>query len=74
MMIRIIFEFYQIYSFPEFLKSETAEDFIYDLQPLSAGVGRKISVVFIRLLSKKGSRAPVVYRNHTNFLVYANSS
>jgi hypothetical protein len=29
MMIRIIFEFYQIYSFPEFLKPETAEDFIY---------------------------------------------
>jgi hypothetical protein len=47
MMIRIIFEFYQIYSFPEFLKSETAKDFIYGLQPLSAGVGRKISVVSI---------------------------
>jgi hypothetical protein len=71
MMIRIIFEFSQIYSFPEFLKSETAEDFIYGLQPLSAGVGRKISVVFIRPLSKKGSRAPVVYRNDTNFPAYA---
>jgi hypothetical protein len=47
MMIRIIFEFNQIYSFPEILKSETAEDFIYGLQPLSAGVGRKISVVSI---------------------------
>ncbi len=29
MMIWIIFEFSKIYSFPEFLKSETAEDFIY---------------------------------------------
>jgi hypothetical protein len=47
MMIWIIFEFSQINSFPEFLKSETAEDFIYGLQPLSAGVGRKISVVSI---------------------------
>jgi len=47
MMTWIIFEFSQIYSFPEFLKSETAEDFIYGLQPLSAGVGRKISVVSI---------------------------
>ncbi len=47
MMIRIIFEFFQIYSFPEFLKSETAENFIYGLQPLSAGVGRKISVVSV---------------------------
>jgi hypothetical protein len=51
MMIRIVFEFSHIYSFPEFLKSETAENFIYGLQPLSAGVGRKISVVFIRPLS-----------------------
>ncbi len=42
MIIWIIFEFSQIYSFPEFLKSETAEDFIYGLQPLSAGVERKI--------------------------------
>jgi hypothetical protein len=33
MMTWIIFEFSQIYSFPEFLKSETAEDFIYGLQP-----------------------------------------
>jgi hypothetical protein len=50
MMFRIIFKFYQIYSFPEFLKSETAEDFIYGLQPLSAGVGRKISsIAFIFL-------------------------
>jgi hypothetical protein len=47
MIIWIIFEFFQIYSFSEFLKSETAEDFIYGLQPLSAGVGRKISFVFI---------------------------
>jgi hypothetical protein len=47
MMIWIIFEFSRIYSFPEFLKSETAEDFIYGLQPLSAGVGQKISVVSI---------------------------
>ncbi len=47
MMIWIIFEFYQIYSFPEFLKSDTAEDFIYGLQPLSTGIGRKISVVSI---------------------------
>ena len=48
MIMWIIFEFSQIYSFPEFLKSETAEEFLYGLQPLSAGVGRKISVVFKR--------------------------
>ena len=42
------FEFSQIYSFRKFLKSETTEEFIYGLQPLSAGVGRKISVVFKR--------------------------
>jgi hypothetical protein len=66
MMIWIIFEFSQIYSFPEFLKSETAEDFIYGLQPLSAGVGRKISVISIRPLSKKGSRAPVVPTGNFN--------
>jgi hypothetical protein len=47
MMIWIIFEFSQIYSFPEFLKLETAEDFIYGLQSLSDGVGRKISFVSI---------------------------
>ncbi len=37
------------------------------MQSLSPAVGRKISVVSIRPLSKKGSRAPVVYRNDTNF-------
>ncbi len=43
-----IFEFSQIYSFLDFLKSETNEDLIYGLQPLSDGVGQKISVVFKR--------------------------
>ncbi len=66
MMIWIIFEFSQIYSFFEFLKSETTEDLIYGLQRLSAGVGRKISVFSIRPLSKKRSRAPVVYRDNIN--------
>ena len=34
----MIFEFSQIYSFSEFRKSMTTEEFIYRLQPLSAGV------------------------------------
>ena len=38
-----IYEFSQIYSFPECLKSETTKEFNYGLQPLSAGVGRKIT-------------------------------
>ena len=43
-----IFEFSQIYSFPDFLKSETTEELIYGLRPLSAGVGREISVAYKR--------------------------
>ncbi len=57
MMIWTILEFNQIYSFPEFLISETTEDFIYGIQPLSAGVVRKISIFLIRPLSNKVSSA-----------------